>query len=254
LAILERHGQHAQGFDIAGIGFEADLQLAQGPLGVAPLQVDIGQLLHQGDIGAVVVDQALGNLDVILDPVGALEVLGGPVELLHRLFAHALPGVQLGQLDPAGDVVGIQVDDAPQNVQRLPGHPLLIVVGGHHLKMGHGIADDPQVLIFVRQAQVHIDPGIIYLEYLLEYRDGLEVKALLRVGAGHPQVGVHRLALLSHPDQQIALLQERADVVGILAENLLVLTDGLLDLALLDVLERVVVDLVLVDRHWPPYP
>ncbi len=84
---------------------------------------------------------------------------------------------------------------------------------------------------------------------LLVDRDRLEVEALGRVELADALVGRDGVGVLLHLEIEVADLEQRADVLGIVDDELLVLDDGLVVPLLLDKLLGSLKDLVAIDRH-----
>jgi hypothetical protein len=245
--LLERLGQHLQRAQVARIGLEADLQLRQRALRDAAAQVLLRQLLGQPDVGLVKVADALGHAQVIVVAPVALQVLRGAPQLRHRLDQVVLPRVLLAQADAGGDVVRIHVDQLLQRVEAGLGVAGLLVVRGDRLPFLGGVADQAELLVQLRQLDVHLD-AVDDLEDLLVERDGLQIEALLRVGLRDLLEAVRRLRLAVHLLVELGELLQDADVVRIHLQDALVFLDGLVERALRDQLRGRLDDLVFVHR------
>ena len=177
-----------------------------------------------------------------------LQPLGGAAELAQGLAPHLLPGVQLGQLEAAGDVLRVQVHHLLQGGEGGPGVALALVVAHHHLEEGHRLGHQPQLLVQLGQLEIDLHQVGIELEDLLVEGDRLEEETVLGVDlgdAGEERGGLRVVTLLL---VQLSHLLEHAHVAWIQVEYPLVLPDRFLEGALGDKLGGALDDLVLVHR------
>ena len=247
--VAERLRQQVERVHVLGVGLEAELQLGQGPLGVALGQVDVGELLGEAQVVGLQGCDALRHLQVLVGAAVLLEVVGGAPQALQRGPRPAGAGVQLAQLDRGGDVLRVQLHHPLQDVGELAGVAGLLVGGGHVLQLAHGVAHEPELLVQARQPLV--DPDVVRgeLHDLLVDGDRLEEEPLLGVGLRHAGEGVGRQPLVALLLVELADLEEDADVLGVLGQDLLVGGDRLVERTLLNELGRLRDDLVLVDSH-----
>jgi hypothetical protein len=117
--------------------------------------------------------EPLGDLQVIVGAALVLELLGRLGELVDGLAGHPLFRVELGQLDPVGDGLRIELDDLLERGQRLASLALAVVERGHRLVLLHRIREQSELFVEIGQPLVHFDQPRIDLEDLFVDRDGL---------------------------------------------------------------------------------
>jgi hypothetical protein len=151
---------------------------------VAASEVVVRQV--PGEIHVVRLERgdALQHPEPLVGPVVALQPVGGALELGERLTAHLLAGIELGELEAAGDVLRIQIHHLLQGGEGGLGVTLALVVGDHHLEEGHGLGHEPEVLVQLGELDVDLDQIGVELEDLLVEGDGLQEEAVLRVHLG----------------------------------------------------------------------
>ena len=196
--------------------------------------------------------QPLGDLDEVVLAIVRAQILAGVAKLLDRLGGHALFRVQLRELDPGRDVVGIEVDQLANRRQRLFGLTFAMEVGRDALEVLHRVRQQPQLAVQLGQLEVDVDQARVELEDLLVDRDGLEVEALLAVELRDLEIGLGRLGLGALFGVQVADLEPDADVLRVLLNDLEVLLDRLVGVTLLDELAGRIHGLVLVESHDQP--
>ena len=249
--VAEGLRQQGERVEVLGVGLERELELGERALGVALGQVDVGQLAGEGEVLGVEEGDPLRDLQPLLGAVGAPQRLRGAPELQEGGHAVFPPRVQLPQLDRGRHVVGLELGHPLQHAEQLGLVAVALGRRGHHLQLGHGVGEDAELLVERGQPLVH--PHVVgrQLEHLLEDGDGLEEEALVGVGVGDAAEGGGGAGGVTLLLLELADLEEDADVLRILGQDLLVRADGLVELALLDQLGRVGGDLVLVDSHRP---
>jgi len=126
---LERLGEQAEGLDVARIGLEAGLELLQRPPRIVAPQVQPGELAVERLVVRLVPQQALGDLEEVVLAALAAQLVAGDLELARRVVDQALLGVQLGELDPGRDVLGVDVDELLDRGERFLGVALAVEVG-----------------------------------------------------------------------------------------------------------------------------
>ena len=246
---LERLGQEAERVNVARIRLEAGLELLQRAARIGAAQVQVGQLAVERHVVRLVPEQPLGHLDEVVEPVVLAQVVAGLAELGDRVVNHALFRVELGQLDAGGDVLRIEIDQLADGGQRLARLALAMEVRRHHLEVLHRVREQAELAVELGQLEVDLNQPRIELEDLLVDRDGLQVEALLAVELGDAEIGLRGLVLRALLGVEIADLEPDPDVLRVLADDLEVLLDGLVNLALVPRLAGCVHHLVLVDGH-----
>ena len=191
---------------------------------------------------------ALDHAEVIVLARMALQVLRGAAQLGDRLRDVLLPRVLLAEADAARDVLGIEIDELLQRVEARLRVADFLVVRSDGLPFLGRVAGEAELLVQLREADVHLD-ALDDLEHLLVERDGLQVEALRRVRAGDLLEAVRGLGRALHLLVELRQLLQDADVVRIELQDPLVLLHRLLELALGYQLRGRLDDLVLVHRY-----
>jgi hypothetical protein len=251
---LERLRQERQRLDVARVGLEAQLELLQRAPRIVLAQVQAGELAVEISLLGAVPQQALGDLDEVVEPVLPAQLLADRGELRDRLLGHPLLRVQLGELDARRDVARIEIDELPDRGQRLLGLALTVEVRRHLLEVLHGVGHQPELPVQLGELEVHLDEPRVELEDLLVDRDGLGEEPLVLIEARDLEVRVGGLLLLALARVQVADLEPHADVLRIFADDAQVLLDRLVDLALLDELAGPLHHLLFVEGHGARSP
>ena len=247
--VAERLRHETQRVHVLLVGAVADLELAEGLLGLAPGQVLLGQLLGELQVVGREREDALGELDVLVAPLVLPEVGGGAVVELEGLGAPVGLGVEVAETLAGEDVFRVEVEEPPEHVEVAPLVAGLLEGRGHRLELVRGVVEEAQLLVEAGQLLVHPDVVGGELGDLLVDRHRLEEEALLAVDLGHLVEGAGRAGAVPLLLLDLADLEEDADLLLVLGEDLLVGLDGLVVLPLLDESGRLGDDLVLVDRH-----
>jgi hypothetical protein len=114
---------------------------------------------------------------------------------------------------------------------------------------GERVVGEPEFLVHLGEALRRIEVCGFELENLLVDGDGFEEEALLRVELCDLEVNVDRVLRLAATRVQVADLQQRAYVTRILCDQLLVLGNRLVELALGEELLRSFENFCAIDRH-----
>ncbi len=126
---------------------------------------------------------------------------------------------------------------------------VLLVVIRQDLVLAPGVLDQALLVVQVRELVVDLQLGRVDLVDLLEDRDRLQEKAVLRVEVGDAGEVRNRVARPVHPDVQIPDFVQGRDVLGVLLEHPKVLLERLIELAAGEELLGGLEDLFAVDRH-----
>src|SRR5215217_5993174 len=247
---LEGLRQERQRLHIAAIRLEAHLQLRERALLVTALQIRSRQLLGERQVVRLERGQSLGHAGPVVAAAVALEVFGGALELLDGFARHVLAGVELREFDLRRHVLGVEIHHLLQGIERRLGVARLVVVVGDNLEVRHRLRHQPELLVKLRQLEVHLQQVRVELEDLLVEGDGLEEEPVGGVALGDFREEVRRLGVVVLLDVQLAHLLEDPDVLRINLQDLLVLLDGFVVRALRDQLRGGFDDLVLVHRAW----
>ncbi len=154
-------------------------------------------------------------------------------------------------------VRGIEVDDLPEDLDRLTVSVLPLQPGGDFVERREGVAGQPQLLIELRELRADVRVPVLELRDvlrddladLLVDRDRFQGEALARVELTDPLVRADRVGVRLHLRLEVTHLQEGPRVVRILLDDLLILGDRSVVLLLLDVLLSGGEYLFSVDRH-----
>jgi hypothetical protein len=256
---VERLGEEAQRVEVARVGLEADLQLAEGLQAVVRLVAGEVQLRGDARVRRVrlVVEQPLGDLQRVVAAPELHELPGGDGELADGAVRILRARESLREAKVRQGIGGVEVDDPPEDVDRLGVAVLTLEAGRNFVEGRERVARQPELLVELgelrRDVRVPVlELGDVFrddLADLLVDRDGLQGEALARVELPDPLVRPDRVGIGLHLRLEVADLQQGPCVVRILLDDLLVLDDRLVVLLLLDVLLGGGEYLFAVDRH-----
>jgi len=156
--------------------------------------------------------------------------------LLPGLGGQSLALEQVGEAESVGDIPGIQLSNALEQVEGFALEALLLTDPNGLLELAQGFRAEAHALEVVPEIGVRIEAGRIDLQDLLVDRDGLGVEPALREQTGDAAVLLDGPAGIPALDVQVTQLEPGVGVVGLSLEMLLVLLQGLVVAALLDVL------------------
>ncbi len=256
---IERARQEAEGLQILGVRLERDLKLRQRRHRVgrlAALEVNLGREAREARLRPVLED-ALDDPQRIVLPADLEEDLGRDGELLGRAVEVADARIGVGQPQVRDRVRRIERDDLLEDVDGVAVAPDDLEAGGHLVVVGERVGAQVELGQQLRELRHDVAEAILQvrgvllnnLADLLVDRDRLNAEPLDRVVGGYSVVGVDGLGELLDPEVEVPDLEERADVVRVLRDDLLVLRDGLVVALLVSELLRFLEDLVAVDRH-----
>jgi hypothetical protein len=244
---VERTRKQLERGHVLRVGLEADLQLAERALRVVALEVHLGDLARDCDVGPVK-QQALGDLQIVVHAPLLTEQVGTSLELLRSLFRALHLAERLGVLDADGDVLGVELRHAAQRRDGLVQVSGARIVCGHLLVRGERVAHQVELLVHARELQLGVDAGGVQLQDLLVDRDGLQEEALVRVLRGDPAVRLHRAVACARLRVEVTDLEQRPHVPRIVVHEQLVLGDRLVVAPLRDEFLRVFKYFVAVDQ------
>ncbi len=197
---VEGRRQGREGLQVLRVGLEGNLELAERGhpvVGLVALQV---QLAGQAGVFGVgpELQEALQNLEGVVlapeaqhDPRGLAESFDGLVDLTE-------PGARVGDPQVGDGVLGIELDDLLEDVERVPFSPLLAQPGSYLVVGRQGVAGQAELGVDLGQAR-H-DVAVAPLEMLgvapddaadlLVDRDGLHREAFAVVELADLLVGL----------------------------------------------------------------
>ena len=215
----ERDREQAERLDVARIGLEARLELLQRAARIVAAQVQAGELAVERVVIRLVPQQALGDLDEVVLPALAAQLLARVRELRRRFFEEVFLRVQLGELDPRRDVLRIEIDQLLDRVERVLGVAFAMEVRGDRFVVLHRIAHQAEAAIELCELQDHVDETRIQFQDLLVDGHGFQEKALFVVEARDLQIGVGRFLFRALLRVEVADLQPHADVLRIFGDD-----------------------------------
>ena len=246
---LERLREQPERLDVARIGLEARLQLLQRAARIVATQVQARELAVERVVRRAMPQQALGDLDEVVLPALAPQLLARRRELVRRVVDEPLLRVQLGELDARGDVLGVEIDELLDRLERFLRVAFAMEVRGDGLEVLHRIAHQAELAIQLGELEDDVDEARVELEDLLVDRDGFQEEALLVIEARDLLIGVDRVLLRALLRVEVADLEPHADVLRILLDDPQVLLHRFVDLSLVDKLPGRIHDLVFVEGH-----
>ncbi|MCK7518888.1 MAG: hypothetical protein MZV64_14770 [Ignavibacteriales bacterium] len=122
-------------------------------------------------------------------------------------FARA---VELAQLDRGGDVVGIELDHPPEDVEQPRQVPGPLVGRGHQLELAHRVAHQAELLVERRQLLVHPEVLRVELARLLVDGHRLQEEALVGVDVRDLLEGLGGRLVVAQLLEELADLEERS--------------------------------------------
>src|SRR5205823_4711693 len=115
---LEREREQAERLDVARVGLEAQLELLERAPRIVAAQIEPRELAVERVIVGLVPEQTLGDLDEVVLTRLPAQRLARDRELLDGVAVELFLRVQLGELDARRDVVGVEVDELLDRLER----------------------------------------------------------------------------------------------------------------------------------------
>ncbi len=187
--------------------------------GLDALRIHLEDSLEDGDLGFPVV-LARGFLD-------------DRVVLRDRLVLQVFLGEEVGHLESARHVRGVERRHLSQQVEGVASFALALVAVGGGLERGHGFRNQSEPLVQLGKREIDVVPLAIDLGDLLVDRDGLGVEAVAHELLGDLQVGVDRIFGLVAPELEVADFESDVGVPGVGFEQTQVVFEGAVEGALL---------------------
>ena len=246
-------GLSQAGHDLRVVGGALDrlLQVARRLVVVLLDEVDLAELEAQPAALGVDLEALLQDLERLRQVSLLRELFRDGDVLLHRLARVALARVEVGQLAADLEVARVDVRHLLEDIAGLAHLAALDVLVDDVLVLALGLHHEALLAVELGQVQVGIERGRIELVDLLPDGDGLEVEAVLGVEVRHLGVLLGRLAELVELGVEVADLVDDVPVARVVLDELLVETDGLLDLARLLELVRFLLDFDGIDLGHP---
>jgi hypothetical protein len=212
-------------------------------------QIEAGELAHQAVVLRLVPEQTLGDLHEVVLAVLPAQLLARVGELLDRVLDQAFLRVQLGELDARRDVLGVEIDELLDRLERFLRVAFAMEVRCDALVVLHRLGHAAELAIQLGELQDHVDEARIELEDLVVDRDRFEEKPLLVIEARDLEVRVGRFLLGALLRVEVADLEPDADVLRILVDDPQVLLHRFVDLALIDKFTGCIHDLFFIQGH-----
>ena len=158
-------------------------------------------------------------------------------ENLPRFFFLSQPDIDLGQLHPHGHIFRVHFEDLLEKPHRLFQVAILHEVFGDLQVLGASVVEQALLGIELRQFQRCIHAGL-QLGDLLVHGDALDREALRGIGIAHGFEALDGFGRVAQARVKIADGVVDGKILGIVLQDLVVLSNGVLQLALLDKLLR----------------
>jgi hypothetical protein len=171
---------------------------------------------------------------------------GGGAENLPGFFLFSQPDINLGQLHPHGHVFRVHFEDLLEEPHRLFEVAILHEIFGDLQILRARVVEQPLLGVEFRQFQRCIHARL-ELGDLLVHGDALDGETLRGIRIAHRLEALDGLGGVAHARVEIADRVVDGQILGIVLEDFVVLSNGVLQLALLDKLFRGAENLLFVE-------
>ena len=224
--------EQLQALGVGRGGPQQRVQLDQRASVLTLLEVDLRERAEDREVVLLVIDEALGDADVVVRAAVREQALGGQPEVLDGLRHHALARVQLGQAQALAHRRRLELGDHPEALEALGDLASLEVGLGHELVGRDGVAGAPEILVERGDAGLDVEAVGVDAEDLAVHGDRLLGLVGARVAVGDVQVALDGPGLVARVHQRLGEQQPRARVAGIRLDHRDVLLRGTVVLTL----------------------
>ena len=163
------------------------------------------------------------------------------------LLGHPLAAQEIRKAEAVGDVVGVETCHLAKQLEGLSLRTSLPVGLRGALELASGVGEQRQTLVELTEPNPDLGLILVKLENLLVDGNCLRLEPLLREVGRDLGVGLNGLRGVSLSEKEVADAEAYLGVMRIRLKDLLVLVQGLVELALLGVLGRLFQRLSFVD-------
>ena len=213
-------------------GPQQRVQLDQRAPVLALLEVDLRQRAQDREVVLLVIDEALGDADVVVGPAVGEQALGSQAEVLDGLRHHALARVELGQAQALAHRGRLELGDHAEALEALGDLAGLEVGLGDELVGRDSVTDAAEVLVQAGDAGLDVEAIGVDAEDLAVHGDRLLGLVGGGVALGDVQVALDGAGLVARVHQRLGEQQPRARVAGVGLDDRDVLLRGTIVLAL----------------------
>jgi hypothetical protein len=203
-----------------------------GVLVILSIQIDEHDLLAKLVALGVEEDDALHDLNELVEASFTLEDLGAGQEDIDALANEVVFGVALGELDAKPNVFGIDTHHVLEDFPLCLAIAALLVDRLGLIKGAHGVFEATEAMIGFTESLMEAHFFIVKAQSLLVDGDGLLVHVSPRIVISDGLIGGEGLGIAIELDVEVAAFEETAHILRIVVDEEAILFESLIPLTL----------------------